>query len=416
MAAQKSEKKKPGSWFYQWFLNNKVTVVLINILLFLAVIWVFASVSWVFQPVGDFLAVALPPILLAGILFYLIEPLVELAERHLKIPRILTISLIFVAVFALIVWGIVNLIPIIQNQTQQILDNWPLYWKNIENTTRKILNDSEFATVRDQLNQQVQNISSEFTKQLNSSVSSWFSNIGSAVGAVTNVLLVLGTAPFILFFMLKDGPKFKGYLLKFVPTKFRHSTGELLTAVNLSLSNYIRGQLTVAFWVGVMFSVGYAIIGQKYALTLGVLAGFLNLIPYLGSFLAIIPALIIAAFTNTFMVMKVLIVFMIEQTIESRVVSPLVVGSKMEMHPATTLILLLAAGKMFGLLGVLLGIPTYAVVKILVARLFDWFKTVTGLYDEEEQLGLVAPPDDPTAGAAPPTAEQPKQEQHSPKS
>lgn len=377
--------KSKKSWFYRWFLNNKMTISLINILLALTVIWVFANVSWVFTPVTSFVQMIFPPVIVAGILYYLIEPLVKLAERRFKMPRILTITIVFIAIIALIVWGVVSLIPVIQTQTQQIIDNWPKYWKNIQSATDQLLSVPQLSTVRDQLNTQFNQISSSLVKQVNNNIANWFNNITSAVGVIGNVFVTIATAPFVLFFMLKDGPSFKDHVLDFVPVKFRQSTGDLLTAINQSLSNYIRGQLTVAFWVGVMFAIGYTIIGQKYALTLGVLAGFLNLIPYLGSFLAIIPALIIAAFTNSLMVVKVLVVFAIEQTIESRLVSPLIVGSKMDMHPVTTLLILLAAGKMFGLLGVLLGIPVYAVLKILFMRFFEWFKVVSGLYEKNEE-------------------------------
>ncbi|MFD1465148.1 AI-2E family transporter [Lapidilactobacillus mulanensis] len=373
------------SWFYRWFLNNKATIALINILLALGVIWMLANVSWVFTPVGDFLMMVFPPVVLSAVLYYLIEPLVKIAERRFKIHRIWTITIVFVVIIGLIVWGIVALIPIIQEQTQQIIDNWPKYWKNIQATADSLLSSSQLDGVRDQINTQFDSLSKTVVKQFNDNIADWFSNITSAVGVITSIFVTIATAPFVLFFMLKDGPKFKKNLLAFVPVKFRQPTGELLSDINLSLSNYIRGQLTVAFWVGVMFSIGYSIVGQKYALTLGVLAGFLNLIPYLGSFLAIIPALIIAAFTAPLMVVKVLIVFAIEQTIESRFVSPLVVGSKMEMHPVTTLLILLAAGKMFGLLGVLLGIPVYAVVKIIFMRFFEWFKSVSGLYEPEAE-------------------------------
>lgn len=374
------------SWFYRWFLNNKATVALINILLALGVIWAFANISWVFKPVTDFLMMVFPPVVLSAVLYYLLEPLVRGAEKRFKIPRIWTITIVFIVIIGLIVWGVVALIPIIQTQTQQIIDNWPKYWKNIQDTTNTFLASSQLDGVRDQINTQFNNLSKNVVNQINNNIADWFNNFTSAVGVITNVLVTLATAPFVLFFMLKDGPRFKGEMLKFVPVKFRRSTSELLGAINQSLSNYIRGQLTVAFWVGVMFSVGYSIVGQKYALTLGVLAGFLNLIPYLGSFLAIIPAIVIAAFTAPLMVVKVLVVFAIEQTIESRFVSPLVVGSKMEMHPVTTLLILLASGKMFGLLGVFLGIPVYAILKILFMRFFDWFKVVSGLYEEPKQI------------------------------
>ncbi|MEL1195916.1 AI-2E family transporter, partial [Staphylococcus epidermidis] len=120
--------------------------------------------------------------------------------------------------------------------------------------------------------------------------------MGTAVGVVTNVVIAIVTMPFILFFMLKDGHRMKGYLLKFFPVKVRATTGKVLEEINTQVSQYIRGQLTVAFWVAVMFTVGYWIVGMKYGLTLGILAGILNLIPYLGSFLAMVPSVIIAAF------------------------------------------------------------------------------------------------------------------------
>ncbi len=86
--------------------------------------------------------------------------------------------------------------------------------------------------------------------------------------------------------MLKDGEKIKQNISKVVPTKYRRSTSELLSEINQSVAAYVRGQLTVAFWVGVMFSIGYVAIGQSYGIILGVLAAVLNLIPYFGTFIA----------------------------------------------------------------------------------------------------------------------------------
>ena len=181
--------------------------------------------------------------------------------------------------------------------------------------------------------------------------------------------------------MLKDGHRLKGYLVKFFPVRIRETTSQVLEEINGQVSQYIRGQLTVAFWVAVMFTIGYWIVGMKYGLTLGILAGLLNLIPSLGSFLALVPSVVIAAFISPILLIKVLLVFAVEQTLEGRVVSPLVLGSKMSMYPVTTIIVLLASGKLFGLVGVIVGIPVYAIIKILVTHLFEWFKKVSGLYE-----------------------------------
>ena len=133
-----------------------------------------------------------------------------------------------------------------------------------------------------------------------------------------------------------------------------------------------------------MFSIMFSIIGLKYAVVIGISAGFLNLIPYLGSFLAMIPAFIIALVAGPLMVIKVAIVFVIEQTIEGRFVSPLVLGSKLNIHPITILFVLLTSGKIFGFWGVLIGIPVYASAKVIVVYFYKWYRKISRLYEDEE--------------------------------
>src|SRR5699024_3701915 len=127
----------------------------------------------------------------------------------------------------------------------------------------------------------------------------------------------------------KDGRNLPYHIMKVIPTKFRLTTYNLLTEINTKISQYIRGQLLVAFFVALMFWIGFAVVGLEYAVTLGVMAVFLNLIPYLGSFLAMVPVVIIAFVTSPAMLVKVLIVFAIEQTIEGRVIQPQILGSNL---------------------------------------------------------------------------------------
>lgn len=131
-----------------------------------------------------------------------------------------------------------------------------------------------------------------------------------------------------------------------------------------------------------MFGIGYSIIGLNYGITLAVLAGVLNMIPYFGTFIAFVPAIILALISSPVMLIKVLIVFAIEQTIESRVVSPLVMGNKMNMNPVTTILLLIGASAVAGLWGVIFAIPVYAVVKIIVTRVFNYYRKISNLYED----------------------------------
>ena len=166
-----------------------------------------------------------------------------------------------------------------------------------------------------------------------------------------------------------------------------------LKSGNLVLANYYMiltmlllhmsgGQITVAFWVGVMFSLGYILIGLPYGVALAILAGFMNLIPYFGTPLAMIPVIVISIMTSGSMLIKVLIVFAIEQTIESRILSPWVMGNKMEMHPITTILLLIGASAVWGLWGVVFGIPIYAILKIIVSRVYNYYRRESKLFEE----------------------------------
>lgn len=199
------------------------------------------------------------------------------------------------------------------------------------------------------------------------------------------IVMTLLTAPFILFFMLKDGHQLRPYLTNFVPQRWQESFSDLLYQINFALAAYIRGQITVAFWVGVMFAIGYSVVGLPYGYALAILAGFLNLIPYFGSIIAFIPAVVIGIMTSVPMLIKVLVVFAIEQLIETRLISPLVMGNKLEMHPITTILLLIGASAVWGLWGVIFGIPIFAVLKIISSRVYNYYRAVSEVFDDENE-------------------------------
>ncbi|MGH1809667.1 AI-2E family transporter [Enterococcus entomosocium] len=388
----KETQKKPHSWFWKWFLNNQAVTSLLVILLILLILLLFTKVSYLFEPVWQFLAIVGLPIILAGILYYLMNPTVDYLERK-GIKRIYSIFGLFVLVVGLIVWGVVVIIPKIQEQSMSFADNLPGYLTVIENKVNEILSDPIFSQVQDQIEASNEKLISSLTDIVQNLSRSTIQNLGSFFGAVATIVLAVITMPFILFYLLKDGRKLAPYFVKFLPTKMRQPSLIVLKEMNDQVSSYIRGQLTVAFAVAVMFMIGFSIIGLDYAITLGIAAGFLNLIPYLGSFLAMIPAVFLGIVGGPVLLIQVLIVFVIEQTIEGRLISPLVLGNELSIHPVTILLVLLTSGKLFGLVGVILGIPVYAAAKVIITHVFEWYTRVSSLYEEEEPI-LEAPPED----------------------
>ena len=381
---EQKEKHFTLSWFFKWFLDNKaITVFLVTLLLGLN-IFILSKISFLFFPVIDFLSVVMLPVILSGLLFYLLNPLVDLMEKY-NINRVLAISIIFIIIAILLIIGLAVAIPNLQRQVVIFAQNVPSYLEDAD----RVIDDLVTKRLPDDFRPQLEQVLANFSTQ----ATAWASNISSKavnwvsalISGTSQVIVALIIMPFMLFYLLRDGKGLRDYITQFLPNKLREPVGKVLSEVNQQLSNYVRGQITVAVIVAIMFIILFKIIGLRYAVTLGITAGFLNLVPYLGSFLAMIPALVLGLIAGPVMLLKVIIVFIVEQTIEGRFVSPLILGSQLNIHPITILFVLLTSGSMFGIWGVLLGIPIYASAKVVISAIFDWYKGVSGLYEPVEE-------------------------------
>ena len=370
------------SWFFRWFLDNKaITGFLVTLLLGLN-IFVLSKISFIFLPVLEFIGVIMLPVILAGLLYYLLNPIVDFMEKH-RINRLVAITIVFILIALLLIWGLAVAIPSLQHQIVSFAKNLPANLKK----SNKIIQDFLENRISDDVKPQLEEIANNFSNQVTTWASHFSSKavnwVSTLISTASQVIVAIIIMPFILFYLLRDGKNLKSYLIKFMPTKFRDPVGQILTDVNTQLANYVRGQVTVAIIVAIMFIIFFKIIGLRYAVTLGVTAGILNLVPYLGSFLAMLPALVLGLIAGPLMLLKVIVVFIVEQTIEGRFVSPLILGSQLNIHPINVLFVLLTAGSMFGIWGVLLGIPIYASAKVVITAIFQWYKKVSGLYEEE---------------------------------
>lgn len=376
-----------NTWFYRRFLNNKFTIAMLDILLALLVVYVFTKIAWVFKPVGAFLGIVAPPFVFAGIMYYLFVPLINWLEKH-GVKRVLAIALLFIVLLGLLGFAIFSLIPALQTQFTSILKSWPTLWQDFT-TWLTDLNDKQHLISQKDLNEIGAEIMTAISGKKGALVAGTVAQLQNVVGVVGNVVITVSTAPIILFFMLKDGSRFPRLVVDLFPVKLRSGIHQMLHEMNDKVGSYVQGQITVAIAVGIMFMIGYSVIGLKYALVLGIIATPLNLIPYFGSALAMVPSLITGAMTSPRMFIAVIIVFFIEWLIETQVLSPLVMGSKLELHPITIVVVLLTAGNLFGLVGVILGIPGFAVIKIVVTRFFKWYQQVSGLYEEPAKPTVV---------------------------
>lgn len=378
------------SWFYQRFLNNHITILLLNIFLLLLVINEIVQNAGLLDPIWKFASITMPAIVVAGILFYVLDPFVHLMERRLHMRQGLAIAVAMLIAVGVIVLIFLNLIPFLTKQATGAISTLPQFANdmlaklNHLNQEHHWISNKNLADVN-------QRVSTYFSKRGLNLLTGTLTSLGNVVTTVSDWVITIITAPLVLFFMLKDGTRFPHYVSQVVPTAYRERFIVMLDQMNVKVSSYVRGQLTVALCVLIIFTTGYSIIGLRYALLIGLLAGPLNLIPYFGSAIALIPALIIGAITSPSMLLGVVIVYLIEWVLETQVLSPLIMGNSLAMHPITIVFVLLAAGKMFGLVGVIFGVPGFAVLKVLVTTAFEWYQEYSALYPDvfppEDKLG-----------------------------
>ena len=372
------------TWFRKWFLDNQLVTGLLILLLLLLNLILFSKTSYLFNPIKGFISAIGVPVACGAVLYYLVKPIYDFLVSK-KIPKGIAILGVMLGIVFLFVMVVTSLVPIIQKQLLDLVSQLPYYYQIISNQVERFMQSSWFTALQEQFNTINMDFIQSITERLNGILNLTFSGIGSVVGIVGDTIITLMTMPVILYYLLKDGNKVIPSITRLFPTRSRNKISVMLNEMNQQVSSYIRGQILVAICVGVTYTIGYSIINLPYGVTIGMIAGLLTIIPYIGSIIGLTPALIIAFVTNPSLALQVLLVFVIEQLIESRLLQPLILGSSLKMHPVTILVILLAAGKMFGLTGLLIAVPVYAVVKVFVTHFFAWYKEYSGLYYSTEE-------------------------------
>ncbi|HFZ5626606.1 TPA: cell elongation protein CozEb [Staphylococcus aureus] len=353
--------------------GNDLVFSLIALVLLGIVIFIFEKVSYVFDPFIIVFKTIAAPIIVSLILFYLFNPIVNMMERY-RIPRVAGISIIYLAVVGVITLIVNLLIPIIGSQVDSLVKNSPQYLEKLINSIDKIANNTFFSSYYSQINDWLNSLPKKIPSMLSEFTDGFGSKIATFAETIANIGVVIVTTPFVLFFMLKDGHHFKEFSTNIMPPKFRKDFHDLLEKMSVQVGSYIQGQIIVSFCIGILLFIGYSVIGLKYSLVLASIAAVTSVVPYLGPTIAISPAIVIAAITSPWMLLKLAVVWTLVQFVEGHFISPNIMGKTLKIHPLTIIFILLCAGKSLGIVGVILGIPGYAILKVLVTHLFQLFK------------------------------------------
>lgn len=377
--SNRDRKKLKESVFWEDVLNNKLVSGLLVALLLFVTIFTFTKIAYLFRPIVQIFSIIGTPILFSILFYYLFIPIVSYLEKK-NLSRKISVWIVFLGVFIVFALAITFIIPGIGDQFRELLDNFPNIWANVLHQIEQLLYD-EWLTEAYQTLQQTE-ILTKVSEQLSNVFSVTIGSISSAIGIFTRIGLTLFTTPFILYYLLIDGRDLKQTILKYTPSRARPMMRKVMVQSGDQVGSYVRGELLVALSVTVMFYIGYRIIGLEYALVLSISAGFLNLIPYLGSILSALPAMIIGAFVSPFKLLQVILVLIVEQFIEGRFISPQILGNSLNIHPILILFILLVAGSLFGFVGLVFGVPGFAVLRVIWLLFFDWFRERFNYYDD----------------------------------
>jgi predicted PurR-regulated permease PerM len=353
--------------------KRKLQYWLIQLLLILTIIFVSSKISFLFMPIGVFFSTLFFPILITGFLFFLLNPVVNFLQRQ-RVPRLIAILIIYVAFIGILVLAIGNLVPAITKQFTALANELPAYADKTLQLIDDFAESSEFKWIMDEQNDLLETGEQrliEFANTLPDRITGGITNI---ISVIANIAIILVTVPFLLFYMFKDGHKFPKALSKFLPTAYREAGLSVMKETGETLSAYIQGQITVALAVGTLAFIGYIIIDLPFALVMALVVAVTNIIPYIGPILGGAPAVIVALFDSPTKALLVIVVILIAQQVEGNVLSPLILGKSLDTHPATIIIVLLAAGNLAGVLGMVLAVPFYAVVKVIVLSIVKFLR------------------------------------------
>lgn len=384
--------------------------------------WQWLAVALVGGVLIYLLAPALTPFAIAALFAYLWDPVVDRLER-LGLSRNFSVSLVFLFITVAVVAIILLVIPFTERQIAKFLDQLPRWLAWIQAEAQPQL-EKRFGVTLDfaDPNKLIEMLKGHWREAggVATAVLAKVSKSGLTVlGWVAQLVLI----PVVTFYLLRDWDVLVSRVNELLPRGIEPTVSRLARESDEVLGAFLRGQLSVMLSLGTLYAVGLWAIGIDVGPLIGMIAGLISFVPYLGAIVGVGMALIAAVvqyqdWTHVFLVLAV---FGVGQTIEGYVLVPKLVGDKIGLHPVAVIFAILAGGELFGFLGVLLALPAAAVVMVLLRFLHERY-TASALYQPGQPAaepspllvatahgGVVAASDLDTAGPAakPPEAGPP---------
>jgi len=334
------------------------------------------------------LAPVLTPFLVAAVLAYIGDPLVDRLEAR-GLSRTLSVVTVFLALSLGMLTLLIILVPLMERQVALLASKLPQYlqWlqlKGLPAVSAYLGLDTsviDVASLQDYIRQQWQQAGGAMKGVL-----SLVSRSGvTLLGWLANLLLI----PVVTFYMLRDWDILVARIHELLPRRYEAVVVRLARASDEVLGAFLRGQLTVMLALGAIYSIGLGLVGLELALLIGMLAGVVSFVPYLGFIVGILAAGVAAImqFQELMPLLYIALVFGVGQMIEGMVLTPLLVGEKIGLHPVAVIFAVLAGGQLFGFVGILLALPAAAVAMVLLRYTHERYVGSSLYTDAEHDSG-----------------------------
>ncbi|AFC70100.1 AI-2E family transporter [Rickettsia amblyommatis] len=319
---------------------------------------------------------AVKPFFIAFIISYLLQPTIGFIASTFKISNKFASSIIYLIFLSIFFLSLTILVPIIYGQIFTFINNIPKYNNYLQ------------AEILPPIMAKIYSIEPDIADKIKNSLSNFINSIFTILGSVANnfwrytiitinIFVLFLLIPIILFYFLRDWAKIIANMKSLLPIKTRPKILEILSAINNLLSAYIRGQLNICLLLSTYYSIAFTVIGIDLALLLGILTGFLVIIPFLGTFISFLLTLIIGylTFGVTTKLLYIMIIYLVGNICESYIFTPKIIGDKIGLHPLWIIFSIFACGSLFGIIGIFFAIPIAGITKILLLNLIKFYKS-----------------------------------------
>jgi len=314
--------------------------------------------------------IAVIPFILAMGIAYLISPVVLWLSK--KMRRAFAILITYVIFTGLIFTIFFFAIPLIIDQFKVFITQLPVYIQNVTEIINQfieknvLIKNIESAIGRQFLPLDTNAITNYIINTFGLSSTNFLQNATIFTRSIVNIIITIIIGPLIGIYILKDADRLRSLFIKILPAKYKIQTSDIMDRINNVGGRYIRGQILVSVIVGVLCTLILFLLKVDFAILLGFVAGALNLIPFLGPIIGAIPAALAALFISPLKALLVILLFIGVQQLDNYVISPNVMKYQVGVHPAIMIFSLIAAGALLGPMGLLLAVPTTAIIQAVL--------------------------------------------------